>query len=423
MAQPARRKARKHGWETTPAEQVYLAPSPAASRYPDTAAFIRAQWPDEACFLFSRDNLVHEAARFLEGFPGSVAYAVKANPTPAVLEALLSAGVAAFDVASIAEIVLVRSLSPTAELRFNNPVKTRREIARAIHHYGVRHLTIDDERELEKVLGIAGVARVEIAVRFQVERKAGYHDFRSKFGASRADAAAMLRRIHEAGHRPALCFHPGSQCLDPSAYADLIEDAAEIAAQAGVVPSALNVGGGFPVSYARYEGAPLEAFFETIGESFGRFFDPARTRLLAEPGRALVATSMSLLLPVRHRRPTGEVFLGDGLYGTLQELFIAPIRFPYRVLRGGAPLSGGSASVRVYGPTCDPTDVLPEPLELPVGIDEGDYIELGLIGGYGPSTVSRFNGFGTREVVEVDEIFTGDAGESFSFSAAGTGES
>ena len=66
----------------------------------------------------------------------------------------------------------------------------------------------------------------------------------------------------------------------------------------------------------------------TIHARFDRHFNQSGTRLLAEPGRALVASSMSLVMPVRHRRPSGEVFLGDGLYGALQELFIAPIRFP-----------------------------------------------------------------------------------------------
>jgi ornithine decarboxylase len=381
----------------------------AVARARDTASLIAREAPQEPLFLFSRCQLIADARRFLAGFPGETAFAVKANPTPAVIGALHAAGIEAFDVASLAEMELVRRVAPQARLRFNNPVKTRGEIARAIRHFGVRHLTVDDELELDKVLAAAGALRLEIAVRFRTERKAGHHDFRTKFGATPELAACLLQAVAAAGHVPVLYFHPGSQCLAPDAYSDLIEDAGEIALAAAIVPAALNVGGGFPVSYPGDDAAPMEAFFEAIRAAHAHHFDPSATRLLCEPGRALAAPCMSLLVQVRHRRPTGEVFLSDGLYGALAELFIAPIRFPYRVLGGdGEPLGGPTEPTRVFGPTCDPTDVLPELLELPAGIAEGDYVEFGLIGGYGPSTVSRFNGFGTSRVVEVERVFAGE---------------
>lgn len=381
----------------------------AVSRARDTASLIVRDAPQEPLFLFSRGQLIRDARRFLAGFPGETAFAVKANPTPAVIQSLHGAGIECFDVASLAEMELVRQFAPQARLRFNNPVKTRNEIVRALHQFAVRHLTVDDERELEKVLSAAGSLQLEIAVRFRIERKAGHHDFRTKFGATPDLAAHLLQAVAAAGHEPVLYFHPGSQCLAPDAYSDLIEDAAEIAEAAGIVPAALNVGGGFPVSYPGDDAAPMESFFEAVRAAHARYFDAHQTRLLCEPGRALAAPCMSLLVQVRHRRPTGEVFLSDGLYGALAELFIAPIRFPYRVLGAdGEALEGPTEPTRVFGPTCDPTDVLPELLDLPAGIDEGDFVEFGLIGGYGPSTVSRFNGFGTSKMVEVDRVFASD---------------
>jgi ornithine decarboxylase len=52
------------------------------------------------------------AQAFLQGFPGRVLYAVKANDDPDVVECLRDGGVSHFDCASLAEIALVRRLCP-----------------------------------------------------------------------------------------------------------------------------------------------------------------------------------------------------------------------------------------------------------------------------------------------------------------------
>ena len=46
---------------------------------------------------------------------------------------------------------------------------------------------------------------------------------------------------------------------------------------------------------------------------------------------------------------------------------------------------------------------MPGPFWLPEDIDEGDFVELGMIGAYGVAMATRFNGFGDIETVEVTE--------------------
>ena len=82
--------------------------------------------------ILNRPHAAARAARFfVEKFPGKSLYAVKANPSPDLLRVLWDAGVTHYDVASIAEVRLVRQVLPEAELCFMHPVKTASAIAEA----------------------------------------------------------------------------------------------------------------------------------------------------------------------------------------------------------------------------------------------------------------------------------------------------
>jgi len=72
-----------------------------------------------------------------------------------------------------------------------------------------------------------------------------------------------------------------------------------------------------------------------------------------------------------------------------------------RAIRAGRVLEDTSCPYTVYGPTCDPLDVLPGRLSLPANLQEGDYLEFSSLGAYGAATSTRFNGYGTRNVVHI----------------------
>jgi ornithine decarboxylase len=83
------------------------------------------------------------ARQFVAGFPGEVHYAVKANPLPNVARWLHEGGVRGFDVASIAEMEMLRAELGDVHLAFNHPVKSRADIDTAYRQYGVRDFVID----------------------------------------------------------------------------------------------------------------------------------------------------------------------------------------------------------------------------------------------------------------------------------------
>jgi len=61
---------------------------------------------------------------FLDGFPGRVLFAVKANNHPEVLSQIFAGGVRHFDCASLEEIKLVAQVCPGSTMYFMNPVRT-----------------------------------------------------------------------------------------------------------------------------------------------------------------------------------------------------------------------------------------------------------------------------------------------------------
>ena len=78
--------------------------------------------------------------------------------------------------------------------------------------------------------------------------------------------------------------------------------------------------------------------------------------------------------------------------------------FPVKLYRkSGEVVEEGLKPFRFYGPTCDSVDHMPGPFYLPESVDEGDYIEIGMLGAYGVAMNTRFNGFGETDTVEVQD--------------------
>ena len=360
--------------------------------------FLAANNPMMPVHFFAPAALDARLAEFHAGFDGMVTYAVKANPDEAVIMRLCAGGIAGFDVASPGEITLIRRLCPRAALHYNNPVRSRDEIAFGIAA-GVASWSVDDAGELAKLIA-AGVANNEIAVRFKLPVGGAAYNFGAKFGAEEPDAVDLLQQVAAAGLTPALTFHVGTQCRDAQAYATYVRAAARIAQQAEVAIARLNVGGGFP---SARDGAPvdMQPFFDAIDGAMDAFGQ--RPALVCEPGRGLVADSHAYGVQVKSLR-AGRVYLNDGIYGGLSE-FPSMVVPTFRVIAPDGTLRRGSADPRVvFGPTCDSIDQLPDLLPLPADLAEGDWIVFAAMGAYLSGVTTRFNGYGDRMCVQVDHL-------------------
>ncbi|HEX2257978.1 MAG TPA: type III PLP-dependent enzyme [Afifellaceae bacterium] len=363
------------------------------------------------------------ASWFLANFPGRVLYAVKANDNPLIADALSQAGVSCFDVASLGEIEQYAG-RPGAELYLMHPVKSRDLIARAYHEFGVRHFSFDLERELAKICEETGRARdLHLYLRLAVPNSSSVIPLDRKFGAEPKDAVPLLRLAREVAAGLGISFHVGSQSLEPQSYARALEIAAEVIAEAGVPVDYINVGGGFPARHPGSEPPHLSEFFHDIQSSLARL-GLDRCTLLAEPGRALVAESESLIVKVLGRRAR-YLYINDGTYGCMFEgaQIYGGLAYPVRRIRDGQELEGGRLEpFALWGPSCDSIDFLPGPFLLPADTDEGDYLEIGQLGAYGRVSLTRFNGYGRYDeaILADDPMMSMYGGDAVTIGAAAT---
>ena len=355
--------------------------------------------PVEPLYLVQPDKFAAAARAFLTGFPGDVLYAVKANPHPIAIQNLWAAGIRHFDTASLGEIEIVKDLYPAAICHFMAPVRLPGHAKAAFERHGVTDFVVDGQSELDKLLGeVSSPDKIRIFVRLVAQLGGALLEMSSKFGCRPEEAAKLLKRVRASGAAPCLTFHVGSQCLSPFSYAQAIEIAQRTINQSGVAIAALDIGGGFPTSYAGQEAPPYHWYFDMIKEAMANLSLPGLP-LMCEPGRALVAQGISLVTQVLMRRGD-RLYINDGIYGSFDEQRFAGFDENYPPTgitldaKGKAKLLGGEKRpFRVYGPTCDSMDVLPRPQMLPEATDKGDYILFDAMGAYTVSSRSSFNGF------------------------------
>ena len=369
--------------------------------YPDASAVIRATSPDQPVIL-NRPHAARRAALFfVEKFPGRTLYAVKANPSAELLRVLWDSGVTHYDVASIAEVRLVRATLPEAVLCFMHPVKTASAIREAYAVHGCKVFSLDTLEELEKIVAATdGAEDLTLCVRLRVSSEYSELSLAAKFGADLTEAPALLQATRQVADSLGVCFHVGSQSMSPHAYVQALEKVRAAIVDAAVLVDVIDVGGGFPSIYPGMEPPPLEDYFGIIDRTYESLPISYSAELWCEPGRALCAEYNSLIVRVDKRRGT-ELFINDGAYGALFDAAHVGWRFPVKALREDAAATETAFSF--YGPTCDDLDHMEGPFELPADTRAGDYIEIGMLGAYGAAMKTAFNGFGETEVHEASD--------------------
>jgi ornithine decarboxylase len=368
----------------------------------DALAVVRALRPDEPITLLRPHAATRAARFFVEKFQGKSLYAVKANPSPALLETLWAAGITHYDVASLGEVRLVNKFLPDAKLCFMHPVKSERAIAQAYHNHGVRTFSLDSHDELDKIVRATakdGVAAtdLELCVRIRVSSEHAKLSLASKFGADPAEVADLLVATRQVADALGICFHVGSQAMTPAAYAEAMEHVRAAIVEASVTVDIVDVGGGFPSVYPGMEPPPLESYFDVIHRTFEDLPISYSAELWCEPGRALCAEYASLLVKVEKRRGN-ELFINDGAYGSLFDAAHIGWRFPVALQRSETSIGTQMVEFSFYGPTCDDMDHMAGPFILPDDVEAGDYIEVGMLGAYGCAMRTEFNGFGETDV-------------------------
>lgn len=348
---------------------------------------------DEAC-------LRQQYRQLSAALPGvELFYAVKALPQSEVITALVDEG-ACLDIASKGEVGLARScgIAPRQTIH-THPIKKDGEI-RAALRYGTTTFVVDNREELKKFRRYRN--RVGLLIRLRFQGESAVVDLSSKFGCSPEEALDLLQLAKRKGIRiKGFSFHVGSQSSRPDSHVTAINTAHALMKQAWALGfdeiNLLDIGGGFPVSYL--EKAPeIETYCAPIRQALQSL--PQRVRIIAEPGRYLVAPAVSVITSVvgkseRDGRPW--YYLDDGVYGSWSGKLFDHAAYPIEVFREGEKRESVLA-----GPTCDSVDVVEQAIMLPE-LEVGDLVVGYQMGAYTAASATDFNALSRAKVILINQ--------------------
>jgi len=353
-------------------------------------------------YVYSQRSMLDAVAsyrRALTGRPHLLCYAMKANPSLAVLQTFARAG-CGFDIVSAGELerVLAAGGDP-AKVVFSGVGKTRGEMLRALQA-GVRCFNVESQGELELLSQVATAAgrTAQVSLRVNPDVDAGTHPYIStglkgnKFGIAHDEALATYRR---AATLPGLQVtgidcHIGSQITQVEPYLDALDrllDLVEAVEAAGIPLHHIDVGGGLGIQYAGE--APPQAD-ELVTRLLQRIDarGHGHRELLMEPGRSLVGNAGVLLTEVLYLKPGAaknfcivDAAMNDLMRPAMYQAWMAIE--PCRLREGEAP------TWDVVGPVCESGDWLGR--ERTLALQPGDMLAVLSAGAYGMSMASNYN--------------------------------
>jgi diaminopimelate decarboxylase len=329
-------------------------------------------------YVTDLDAAAARASAWRDALPGaSVAYAVKANPDPALLRRLADEGIG-FEVVGPIELALaLRAGAPPERIVVNGVGQTDADLADALATRAL--VNAESLGALDALLG-AGPGRIGLRVNPALDAATHPHlatgAAGSKFGIALGDVSTAMRRLRSAGHGlDSIGAHIGSDIGELGAFVRLAALLRELASRTGA--ERIDLGGGYRGDPARYAAA--------IGRELR---DPRR--LIVEPGRSIVATAGWLLTRVVRVQPRGHLVADAGMTELIRPMLYGA-RHPVHLLAPGAPLVRAGPWT-LAGPICEAGDLLAEDLELGPDAGEGALLAIGDAGAYGLSMVSSYNG-------------------------------
>lgn len=350
-------------------------------------------------FVYDREQMAANFAEAVATFGPGVAYATKAFICKAVARQAYDAGMS-LDVSTAGEYHVARAAGvPAAKLVVHGNNKTLPEVERAVAE-GVQWIVLDSFDDVDKVIGVATrlgktapvLVRVNPGVEVHTHRFTATGNRNSKFGfplwTGDAEAAVELVLGSPALRFKGLHIHVGSLVFAIDNFISALDSVLDFVRT--VDPEAFVVGGGLGVRYLRDDDAP------SFGEWAHAILEHCKTsrvraRVLAEPGRSMVAAAAVTLYTVGGIAKKGaRTYLAvDGgmsdnprplLYGSGYEVFLPR-----------APLAARDRAVTVVGRHCESGDTLVEHGALPSSVAVGDIVSTPVTGAYGYGMASNYN--------------------------------
>lgn len=320
-------------------------------------------------------------------------YAIKANPHPEILRAVVATG---FGLECVSQGELahvfasVPGLDPTRVL-FTPSFAPRREYEEAFV-LGV-NVTIDNVEALQRWPEV--FRNRTVWLRLDLGHGEGHHEkvrtggVAAKFGLPVARFDAFSREARTIGLRiTGLHAHLGSGIDHALHWRDVYAQLAGLADGIGTVET-IDIGGGLPVPYTPDAQAfDLDAWRAGLAEIKAAY---PRFRLAIEPGRYLVAEAGVLLLTAT------QVVEKDGIRRVGADAGMNALMRPamYEAYHGIHNLTrledADRVAFDVVGPICETGDVLGTQRPLPRATREGDVLLVADAGAYGMAMANTYN--------------------------------
>jgi len=326
-------------------------------------------------------------------------YAVKCNNSDKVLELLAALGTG-FDCASKGEIEQVLSLGVSADrIIYANPCKTRSFISHA-NKKGVKLMTFDNETELYKIKDKFPDAHLVLRIKADAA-DSQCTSFGVKFGADLTAVSGLLETaLSLCLQVVGVSFHVGSGCRDNTAFPRAIAAAKSVFNKAkllGFNMNLLDIGGGFP-GHDDGNMTFTELCSGIEGALTTHFPAGCGVRIIAEPGRYMVASAFTLATNVIAKRQVCDdgntsfmYYINDGIYGSFNCLLYDNAQVnPH--LHNTKLGDHDEYKCSIWGPTCDSLDKVVAECVLPQ-LEVGDWLFFSNMGAYTVSAATNFNGF------------------------------
>jgi diaminopimelate decarboxylase len=365
-------------------------------------------------YVYSRNAMraaVSSYQRALTGRPHLVCYAMKANPSLAVLQTFAQAG-CGFDIVSGGELERVLAAGgDVAKTVFSGVGKTRAEMRRALEA-GVKCFNVESEAELDTLndVALALGKRAPVSLRVNPDVNAGTHPYIStglkgnKFGIAHERALAAYRH---AAALPGLQVvgidcHIGSQITEVTPYLDALDrllDLVEAVEAQGIAIHHIDVGGGLGIRYNDETPPDAEALVAALVARIDARGHGAR-ELILEPGRSLVGNAGVLVAEVLVLKEgaTKNFCIVDAAMNDLMRpaMYQAWMRIEPVVERTAV----ATRHWDVVGPVCESGDWLGRDRTL--AVQPGDLIAVLSAGAYGMAMASNYNSRARAAEVMVD---------------------
>ena len=353
-------------------------------------------------YIYSAATLRRHARVLSEALTGIddplVAYAVKANPNPAILSVLAREGLGA-DIVSIGEYRAARAAGMKPEsILFSGVGKTADEMAEALAG-GLLQFNLESVEEARTLSLIAQTLGIEarVALRINPDIEAGTHakittgTADSKFGLPVAEAIPAFKAIRDL---PGLkvtgvTVHIGSQLISlaplEAAFIRMGALIQDLRAEDFELEIA-DLGGGLGVPYG--PGQPKPPTPKAYGAMVKRVTKDWGIRLVFEPGRLISGNAGVLLTRVVRVKP-GEAYPWLIVDAAMNDLMRPALYDAYHHVDVIRP-SNGRMMAHIVGPVCESGDTFAKAREIDA-VKEGGLIMFRTAGAYGATMSNSYN--------------------------------